>query len=64
MLSQISSSENIIPAFVEIVDIAGLVKVGKFHFKMKILKSIIILGQPLIYDYLTEVENTNWNSTF
>ena len=39
MLSQISSSENIIPAFVEIVDIAGLVKVGKFHFKMKILKS-------------------------
>ena len=41
MLSQISSSENIIPAFVEIVDIAGLVKVGKFHFKMKILKSRI-----------------------
>ena len=41
VLSQISSSENIIPAFVEIVDIAGLVKVGKFHFKMKLLKSKI-----------------------
>lgn len=33
VLSRISSSENIIPAFVEIVDIAGLVKVGNFHFK-------------------------------
>ena len=41
VLPQISSSENIIPAFVEIVDIAGLVKVGKFHFKMKLLKSKI-----------------------
>ena len=58
VLSQISSSENIIPAFVEIVDIAGLVKVGKFHFKMKLLKSKIqraSQGQGLGNKFLSNI---------